>query len=192
MSERLSLNLATNSMQIPLQPTRYDSTSSTVYSSYGFNYTHPHSRSNSHSHSPPGPRSVSPTLSAGSNGAKESSLGPTQNISQPSSALSPLSTTGNASSVVERQKQRKQRLFNVDRKAICIYHMQYPNARQEDIAQRYGVERSTISKILKHKTRWMNVPEAENLRVAKHRHVASVFRVLIFWPLTRFFITHAF
>jgi hypothetical protein len=90
--------------------------------------------------------------------------------------------------VAERQKQRKQRLFNVDRKAICIYHMQYPNARQEDIAQRYGVERSTISKILKHKTRWMNVPEAENLRVAKHRHVASVFRAL--FSLTTYTLLH--
>jgi hypothetical protein len=68
-----------------------------------------------------------------------------------------------------RPKQRKQRLFNVDRKAICVYHKLYPSARQEDIAIRYGVERSTISKILKNKLKWMNVPEHEDLRVAKHR-----------------------
>jgi DNA-binding LacI/PurR family transcriptional regulator len=58
----------------------------------------------------------------------------------------------------------------VDRKAICQYHLDFPSARQEDIAARYGVERSTISKILKQKEKWMNVPEAESLRVAKHRH----------------------
>jgi hypothetical protein len=71
--------------------------------------------------------------------------------------------------VIPRAKQRKQRLFNVDRKAICLYHQENPNARQEDIAARYGVERSTISKILKNKTKWMNVPEDEDMRVAKHR-----------------------
>jgi len=66
-------------------------------------------------------------------------------------------------------KHRKQRLFNVDRKAICMFHQENPNMRQEDIAARYGVERSTISKILKQKTKWLNVPEGEELRVAKHR-----------------------
>ncbi|KAJ7601017.1 hypothetical protein C8J56DRAFT_730370, partial [Mycena floridula] len=68
-----------------------------------------------------------------------------------------------------RQKARKQRLFNIDRKAICVYHTDNPTARQEDIAVRYGVERSTISKILKHKMRWLNVPDDEEMRVAKHR-----------------------
>lgn len=57
----------------------------------------------------------------------------------------------------------------MDRKAICVFHQENPNARQEDIAARYGVERSTISKILKHKTKWMNVPEDDDMRVAKHR-----------------------
>jgi hypothetical protein len=75
--------------------------------------------------------------------------------------MSPLTST--------RPKQRKQRLFNVDRKAICVFHQENPNARQEDIALRYGVERSTISKILKYKTKWLNVPEHESLRIAKHR-----------------------
>lgn len=86
--------------------------------------------------------------------------------------------------VIQRAKQRKQRLFNVDRKAICVYHQENPNARQEDIAARYGVERSTISKILKHKTKWMNVPEDDDMRVAKHR---SAERRCISHALTSFF-----
>lgn len=71
----------------------------------------------------------------------------------------------------QRQKHRKQRLFNVDRKAICEYHRANPTARQEDIAVRYGVERSTISKILKEKERWLNVPDDgfEKIRVSKQR-----------------------
>jgi CENP-B N-terminal DNA-binding domain len=75
--------------------------------------------------------------------------------------------SGNLASVA--RKHKKQRLFNVDRKEICLYHKENPNARQEDIAIKYGVERSTISKILKHKQKWMNVPEDEELKVAKHR-----------------------
>ncbi|KAJ3772388.1 hypothetical protein FB446DRAFT_788751 [Lentinula raphanica] len=79
-----------------------------------------------------------------------------------------------------KPKQRKQRLFNVDRKAICEYHMSHPNEKQELIARRYGVERSTISKILKHKEKWLNMELGDTrgcgtngtglpYRLAKHR-----------------------
>jgi hypothetical protein len=126
-----------------------------------------HSRSNSTSDS--NPRSASPALSVASALTSVSSA----SVQNPQSfAPFPLPTIGSLSTLATRQKQRKQRLFNVDRKAICVYHKQHPNARQEDIAVRYGVERSTISKILKHKTKWLNVPEHEDLRVAKHRYVA--------------------
>ncbi|EJD39974.1 CenpB-DNA-bind-domain-containing protein [Auricularia subglabra TFB-10046 SS5] len=66
-------------------------------------------------------------------------------------------------------RTRKTRLYNIDRKAICCYAKSHPEARQEDIAARYGVERSTISKILKQKQKWMNVPEGEELKIIKHR-----------------------
>ncbi|KAE9403986.1 hypothetical protein BT96DRAFT_989715 [Gymnopus androsaceus JB14] len=79
-----------------------------------------------------------------------------------------------------KAKQRKQRLFNIDRKAICEYHLAHPNEKQELIARQYGVERSTISKILKHKEKWLNaeLDDARGcgtngtgmpLRLAKHR-----------------------
>jgi hypothetical protein len=167
MDDRINLSLSTS---MTLRSPHYPSSpvTSPVYTTYGFNYPS-HSRSNSDSHSGSNPRSASPALSVTSNVTTDSSSGSGPNLSQAFSSL-PQPVNSNLSPIAERQKQRKQRLFNVDRKAICIYHLQYPNARQEDIAQRYGVERSTISKILKHKTKWMNVPEAENLRVAKHRH----------------------
>jgi len=66
-------------------------------------------------------------------------------------------------------KQRKQRLFNIDRKDICRFADKYPDCRQEDIAIRFHVERSTVSKILKHKDRWLSVPDQESIRIAKHR-----------------------
>ena len=70
---------------------------------------------------------------------------------------------------MDANKPRKQRLYNVDRKAICVYHKENPTMRQEDIALKYGVERSTISKILKQKQKWLNVPDGEEVLVAKQR-----------------------
>ena len=62
----------------------------------------------------------------------------------------------------------KKRLQNRQRKEICQYYMEHPNARQEDIAARWGVERSTVSKILKNKHHWMNIQDGEQ-HVTKHR-----------------------
>jgi DNA-binding XRE family transcriptional regulator len=61
------------------------------------------------------------------------------------------------------------RLYNVDRRAICQFHINNPSLRQEDIARKYGVERSTISKILKNKAKWLYVRPDEELKIAKHR-----------------------
>lgn len=47
------------------------------------------------------------------------------------------------------EKPKKQRLTNEDKKDICKFALANPHTRQEDIADRYNVERSTISKILK-------------------------------------------
>jgi hypothetical protein len=67
-------------------------------------------------------------------------------------------------------KPRKQRLFNHQRKEICLYHQENPGIRQEDIANKWGVERSTVSKILKQKSKWLNVPDGEEPHTAKHRY----------------------
>jgi hypothetical protein len=32
---------------------------------------------------------------------------------------------------------------------MCVFAEQFPNLKQEDIAVKYGVERSTVSKVLK-------------------------------------------
>ncbi|TCD63250.1 hypothetical protein EIP91_005806 [Steccherinum ochraceum] len=68
-----------------------------------------------------------------------------------------------------RAKHRKQRLYNVDRKKICVYHRDHPNVKQEEIAKKFGVERSTISKILKQKLKWLSVPEETPILLARTR-----------------------
>jgi hypothetical protein len=76
-----------------------------------------------------------------------------------------------ASRPILREKHKKHRLRDVDRKNICIYHINNPNARQEDIGAYFGVERSTISKILKDKDRWLNISEEDECdQSAKHRY----------------------
>ncbi|KJA24068.1 hypothetical protein HYPSUDRAFT_39206 [Hypholoma sublateritium FD-334 SS-4] len=71
----------------------------------------------------------------------------------------------------EQHRQTKHRLRDVDRKNICLYHVDHPHARQEDIGAAFNVERSTISKILKEKAKWLNISqESENCEhTSKHR-----------------------
>jgi hypothetical protein len=72
----------------------------------------------------------------------------------------------------KRERHHKHKLCDQDRKSICVYHLQHPNARQEDIGTVFGVERSTISKILKDKDRWLHVSDEDqgNDLTAKHRY----------------------
>lgn len=178
LPDRMSFTMGSGG--IPLQSPRYLSTPVSASPYSPFPMYHQHSRSAS-SYSTSNPRSASPALSVASALTSISSATSAPN-SQTFPAF-PLPSPPGA--VIPRAKQRKQRLFNVDRKAICIYHQDNPNARQEDIAARYGVERSTISKILKNKTKWMNVPEDEDMRVAKHRpsKFPEVEEALVEWLL---------
>jgi len=48
-----------------------------------------------------------------------------------------------------KEKHTKNKLRNIERKEICLLAEHNPSIRQEDIALKFGVERSTISKVLK-------------------------------------------
>ncbi|KDQ20826.1 hypothetical protein BOTBODRAFT_169540 [Botryobasidium botryosum FD-172 SS1] len=64
----------------------------------------------------------------------------------------------------------KTKLSDMDRKFICIYAEKHPKSRQEDIATKFSVERSTVSKILKQRDKWMKVDMfSQEARVIKHR-----------------------
>lgn len=58
-----------------------------------------------------------------------------------------------------RPKPKKAKLTNALRKEICLYQQHHPHQKQEEIAQRFGVERSTVSKILKEKKTWLNIED---------------------------------
>lgn len=71
--------------------------------------------------------------------------------------------------VFPEEKKKKGRLTNKDRRDICEYHEARPGVRQEDIANIWKVERSTISKIIKAKEKWLAVPDHDIWKVAKHK-----------------------
>ncbi|KAF7314274.1 HTH CENPB-type domain-containing protein [Mycena kentingensis (nom. inval.)] len=139
----------------PTAPAYYPLTPSTVspsLSPYHTDFRSAHSRSNS----------ISTNLRSGSPASSTHSSQLTCN-----SVISRRFADSPDSQRSERPK--KQRLFNTQRREICQYHLDNPNARQEDIARQFNVERSTVSKILKNKTKWLNVDVNETLKIAKHR-----------------------
>ncbi len=87
--------------------------------------------------------------------------------STPRPSAPPSSSTSVASFTSPQIKPKK--LLNRDRKAICEYAVKNPDARQEDIATTYGIDRSTVSKILKMKDKWLSMIEGERSLVAKNR-----------------------
>ncbi|EKM51978.1 uncharacterized protein PHACADRAFT_262418, partial [Phanerochaete carnosa HHB-10118-sp] len=76
------------------------------------------------------------------------------------------------------RRHRKRRLYTVDRRSICVMAKENPHLRQEDIAQHFNVERSTVSKILKEKVRWLSTPAEPTIRVSKYRYVLERYRLL--------------
>lgn len=53
------------------------------------------------------------------------------------------------------------KLTDQDRKDICLYYEAHPQTKQDDIGAQFGVERSTVSKILKMKSKWLAIESEE-------------------------------
>lgn len=92
---------------------------------------------------------------------------------RPSTGPARTSTNSHSTSPI-RRRANKQRLDDARRKEICTYARDRPKARQEDIALKYGVERSTISKILKNKDKWLTV-DTHTRKPAMPKHRPSKF-----------------
>ncbi|PCH40002.1 CenpB-DNA-bind-domain-containing protein [Wolfiporia cocos MD-104 SS10] len=113
------------------------------------------------------PRSASPALSV-SSAMTSLSSGTSAARAQPyASQTTP--PEPDPQELPPHRKGRKQRLWSIDRKKICEYHKNNPGKKQEEIAREFNVERSTVSKILKEKDRWLNVKDDEKLLVSKYR-----------------------
>ncbi|KAG8826816.1 hypothetical protein FRC19_007384 [Serendipita sp. 401] len=91
---------------------------------------------------------------------------PSSRLADVDDLSSSASPEGNKSA---REKHVKSKLRNSDRKDMCLYYEQNPTARQEDIAAKFGVERSTVSKVLKQKALWLSIEDEDELKIAKRR-----------------------
>ncbi|KAL6895966.1 hypothetical protein HDV57DRAFT_512475 [Trichoderma longibrachiatum] len=73
---------------------------------------------------------------------------------------------------VHHEKARKT-LSAEQKRAMCQYHEDNPGTRQADIGAKFGVERSTVSKVLRHKDQYLKQdPEPDNsaLKRLKGKH----------------------
>ncbi|GAA6034640.1 hypothetical protein JCM8097_001093 [Rhodosporidiobolus ruineniae] len=59
------------------------------------------------------------------------------------------------SSPIKGANRHARKLSNADRKRICQFHLMHPGLKQDDIGAHFGFERSTISKTLKYKERYL-------------------------------------
>ncbi|GAA5876471.1 hypothetical protein JCM3774_003786 [Rhodotorula dairenensis] len=59
------------------------------------------------------------------------------------------------SSPIKITGRHQRKLSNAERKAICVFHLTHPGWKQDDIGAHFGYERSTISKTLKFKEKYL-------------------------------------
>ncbi|BGP43668.1 hypothetical protein JCM10449v2_007713 [Rhodotorula kratochvilovae] len=63
--------------------------------------------------------------------------------------------TRRRSSPIKTSGRHSRKLSNAERKAICQFHLTHPGWKQDDIGAHFGYERSTISKTLKFKEKYL-------------------------------------
>lgn len=67
-----------------------------------------------------------------------------------------------ASASPKKGLRKTTKLTNQDRKNICLHREAHPSIKQDLIGEIFGVERSTVSKILKNKDRWLAITTEED------------------------------
>lgn len=159
-----------NAPFIPEADSRHRVSSNHGYFRFAPYHVPTHSRGESSSTGSSDNRAPSPALSVASVQTSNSSHAPSSHL-----PIHPLLDVQPVPSYT-RVKYTKQRLYNIDRKKICVYADDNPNLRQEDIARKFNIERSTVSKILKNKHRWLSIDDEPPLLIAKQRYLLAVFQ----------------
>ncbi|ROV88253.1 hypothetical protein VSDG_09050 [Cytospora chrysosperma] len=98
---------------------------------------------------------------------------------QPASAP-PLKTTRPA--IPPIQSQPRKTLTDDDRRRMCQYHIDNPSMKQTEIGALFGVERSTVSKVLSRKDKWLNPEDRSNSPVKKTKgKIPDIDKTLANW-----------
>ncbi|KAJ9637236.1 hypothetical protein H2199_007522 [Coniosporium tulheliwenetii] len=70
--------------------------------------------------------------------------------------VGPTSTPLSASSTGSRTSSTPRKtLTDADRRRMCLYHEEHPSTKQTEIGAMFGVERSTVSKVLRNKEKYL-------------------------------------
>lgn len=114
-----------------------------------------------------GDSSIDTSIDSISNSAASMSADLSRSSSTSDDWMSLASGISNSS---KKSVKNKSKLRNIDRRMICEAALADPACRQEDLAIRFGIERSTVSKTLKNKDKWLNVRgEGGAAMIMKHR-----------------------
>ncbi|KUI65057.1 Major centromere autoantigen B [Cytospora mali] len=98
---------------------------------------------------------------------------------QPASAP-PLKTTRPAIPPIASQPRKT--LTDDDRRRMCQYHIDHPSMKQTEIGALFGVERSTVSKVLSRKDKWLNPEDRSNSPIKKTKgKIPDIDKTLANW-----------
>ncbi|KAF2199265.1 CenpB-DNA-bind-domain-containing protein [Delitschia confertaspora ATCC 74209] len=82
----------------------------------------------------------------------------------PVSAVSAVSTTSTRSTSTPRKT-----LTDADRRRMCLYHEEHPTVKQTEIGAMFGVERSTVSKVLRQKEKYLYQDDGSRSPIRKSK-----------------------
>ncbi|KAL1971124.1 hypothetical protein VTN77DRAFT_75 [Rasamsonia byssochlamydoides] len=73
-------------------------------------------------------------------------------------------------------------LTDEDRRRMCLYHEENKNAKQTDIGALFGVERSTVSKVLRQKEKYLNMDDGSRSPIKRSKgRVPDIEKALANW-----------
>ncbi|KAJ4395472.1 hypothetical protein N0V85_006541 [Neurospora sp. IMI 360204] len=70
---------------------------------------------------------------------------------------------------IQTTSQPRKTLTDEDRRRMCQYAMDHPTAKQTDIGAQFGVERSTVSKVLRHRDKYLNLEDRSSSPIKRNK-----------------------
>ncbi|KAF2746674.1 hypothetical protein M011DRAFT_76258 [Sporormia fimetaria CBS 119925] len=105
----------------------------------------------------------------------------------PAVPITPASATPvSASSTHSRTSTPRKTLTDQDRRRMCQYHEDHPNVKQTEIGAMFGVERSTVSKVLRQKEKYLQQDDGSRSPIRKAKgKCPDIERALVNWARNR-------
>ncbi|PCH42749.1 hypothetical protein WOLCODRAFT_138050 [Wolfiporia cocos MD-104 SS10] len=111
-----------------------------------------------------------PPISVVSTSSASAVVSPAQNYNHLSQTPSPLH---------KRQRKRsstttkRRSIYTIDRKAICEFYNANPGVHHREIAAKWGISRSAVSRILAERARWLATVQRSDIKIARASRMRS-------------------